>query len=214
MKHSQHNPFSRSPRTGADAPESAGNTKSAVRRAPRTLAALGVGATLLAAGLVAAGPASAATNPGILSQIKACESGGSYTAVNASSGASGAYQFLNSTWRSLPAAAGYSTAASAPAAVQDQAARQLFAQQGTSPWLASAGCWRHGGGATTASSNSLPRHQASAHHKWAGAAHHKWAAAGQHQDSEAADRNDTGTVEHHDFEHGNFDHVVNHGVED
>jgi hypothetical protein len=33
--------------------------------------------------------------------IKQCESGGDYTAVNASSGASGAYQFLDSTWQSL-----------------------------------------------------------------------------------------------------------------
>lgn len=111
---------------------------------PRRLAAvLAVGGTLVAGGITTAATASAAPgNPGVLARIKACESGGSYTAQNPSSSASGAYQFLTSTWRALPASAGYPTAASAPASVQDRAARQLFAQQGTSPWLASAACWR------------------------------------------------------------------------
>lgn len=111
---------------------------------PRRLAAvLAVGGTLVAGGITTATSASAAPgDSGVLARIKACESGGSYTAQNPSSSASGAYQFLTSTWRALPASAGYPTAASAPASVQDRAARQLFAQQGTSPWLASASCWR------------------------------------------------------------------------
>lgn len=114
-------------------------------RTCRMAATVAVGGALLAGGITTAASASAATgDTGILTRIKACESGGSYSAQNPTSSASGAYQFLTSTWRSLPAAAGYSTAASAPAAVQDQAARQLFAQQGTSPWLASASCWRGG----------------------------------------------------------------------
>lgn len=121
---------------------------------PRRLAAvLAVGATMLAGGIATSAGASAAPNdPGVLARIKACESGGSYTAHNPSSSASGAYQFLTGTWRALPAAAGYATAASAPASVQDRAARQLFAQQGTSPWLASASCWRAGAGANLRSS--------------------------------------------------------------
>ncbi|MEP7330657.1 MAG: transglycosylase family protein [Terracoccus sp.] len=113
---------------------------------PRRLAAvLAVGGALVAGGITTASAASAAPgNSGVLARIKACESGGSYTAQNPSSSASGAYQFLTSTWRALPASAGYPTAASAPAGVQDRAAQQLFAQQGTSPWLASAACWRGG----------------------------------------------------------------------
>lgn len=117
-----------------------------ISRTRRMAATVAVGGALLAGGITTATSASAATgDPGILGRIKACESGGSYTAQNPTSSASGAYQFLTNTWRSLPASAGYSTAAAAPAAVQDQAARQLFAQQGTSPWLASASCWSGGG---------------------------------------------------------------------
>ncbi len=118
---------------------------------PRRLAAvLALGGTLVAGGITTA--SAAPGNPGVLARIKACESSGSYTAQNPSSSASGAYQFLTSTWRALPASAGYPTAASAPAAVQDRAARQLFAQQGTSPWLASAACWRAGAVPSTQSS--------------------------------------------------------------
>lgn len=116
------------------------------RRRLRRLAALTLSAGVLGAGLLATAPASAATG-GTLARIKACESGGSYRAYNASSGASGAYQFLNSTWRGLPAARGYATAASAPPAVQDRAARQLFASAGSTPWTASASCWRSGSAA-------------------------------------------------------------------
>jgi len=49
----------------------------------------------------------------------------------------GAYQYLASTWQAL----GYSgTASDAPPAVQDQAARQLQAQSGWSPWTTAALC--------------------------------------------------------------------------
>lgn len=125
-----------------------GQPSSCTRRRRVSLRPLGVavvGAAVIGGGVAAASPASAAPSSSILSQIKACESGGSYTVVNPSSGASGAYQFLTSTWRGLPASAGYSTAASAPPSVQDRAARQLFAQAGTSPWTASSGCWSNGG---------------------------------------------------------------------
>lgn len=60
------------------------------------------------------------------------ESGGSYTAVNPSSGAGGKYQFLPSTWQDL----GYSGAPQdAPPEVQEQAAAELYAQSGTEPWV-------------------------------------------------------------------------------
>ena len=83
----------------------------------------------------------------VLERIAGCESGsgpnspGSYTAQNPRSSASGRYQFLDSTFQSLDAAEGYSRAADAPPAVQDAAARELLAEQGTTPWNASRGCW-------------------------------------------------------------------------
>lgn len=105
--------------------------------------ALGLsGAALVIGAGFAAAPAQAAdTGIPALEAIKSCESGGDYTAVNASSGASGAYQFLDSTWQSMSAAAGYATAASAPESVQDAAAIELYNAQGTSPWAASESCW-------------------------------------------------------------------------
>ena len=76
-------------------------------------------------------PANAAPS---LDAIKQCESGGNYQAVNASSGASGAYQFLDSTWAGMSQSAGYAHAADAPAAVQDAAAAELMARSGASQW--------------------------------------------------------------------------------
>lgn len=105
--------------------------------------ALGLsGAALVIGAGFAAAPAQAAdTGIPALEAIKSCESGGNYSAVNASSGASGAYQFLDSTWQSMSAAAGYATAASAPESVQDAAAIELYNAQGTTPWAASESCW-------------------------------------------------------------------------
>lgn len=62
-------------------------------------------------------------------------SGGDYTAVNPKSGASGAYQFVGSTWRAQAKAAGvdtsqYPTAADAPPAVQDQVFQQMVSTNG------------------------------------------------------------------------------------
>lgn len=64
------------------------------------------------------------------------ESGGNYSAVNPSSGAGGAYQFLPSTWSSLGMPGSPQDASPAQ---QDQAFQQLYAQQGSAPW-ASDGC--------------------------------------------------------------------------
>lgn len=64
------------------------------------------------------------------------ESGGNYSAVNPSSGAGGAYQFLPSTWSSLGMSGSPQDASPAQ---QDQAFQELYSQQGSAPW-ASDGC--------------------------------------------------------------------------
>jgi hypothetical protein len=63
--------------------------------------------------------------------IVECESGGDYSAVNPSSGAGGAYQFLPSTWASL---GGEGAPQDASPAEQDRLAAKLYAQSGSSPW--------------------------------------------------------------------------------
>ncbi|MDO4920008.1 transglycosylase family protein [Kocuria sp.] len=102
----------------------------------KTSTAIRRGAAAVVMGGVAVGafavPANAAPS---LDAIKQCESGGNYQAVNASSGASGAYQFLTSTWQGMGSiTAGYATAADAPASVQDAAAAALMARSGASQW--------------------------------------------------------------------------------
>lgn len=74
-------------------------------------------------------PATMSTGPfAIPTYIVMCESGGNYTSENGGdrggySTASGAYQILDSTWAGF---GGYSHAADAPPAVQDEKARQLW----------------------------------------------------------------------------------------
>lgn len=80
-----------------------------------------------------------------LSSFEACvisrESGGNPRAYNNSSGASGLFGMLLSTWLSLPASAGYPGGAyTAPVSVQEQAFAELYARDGTSPWRAYDGC--------------------------------------------------------------------------
>jgi cell wall-associated NlpC family hydrolase len=65
-----------------------------------------------------------------LAAIRQHESGGNYKAYNAGGGASGAYQFIQSTWTSEATAAGYSQyaggpASDAPPAVQDAVAAHM-----------------------------------------------------------------------------------------
>jgi hypothetical protein len=62
---------------------------------------------------------------GFLACVRRHESGGSYTAKNPNSTASGAYQFLDSTWRTMSARAGHAgwgSARHAPPHVQDAVA--------------------------------------------------------------------------------------------
>lgn len=91
--------------------------------------ALPVGGALLDAGVAHAD---------ILDEIARCESGGDPGAQNAHSTASGTFQFLDSTWRSL---GGSGSASNASPAEQRRMAEKLYAQQGTAPWNASKGCW-------------------------------------------------------------------------
>jgi resuscitation-promoting factor RpfC len=69
--------------------------------------------------------------------VIAAESGGNASAVNASSGAGGLYQFLPSTWAAL----GHSgLPQNASVAEQNQAFQQEYAQSGTSAWSPYDGC--------------------------------------------------------------------------
>jgi hypothetical protein len=66
--------------------------------------------------------------------VKMRESGGDYNAQNPSSSASGAWQFLDSTWNGF---GGYARAAYAPPDVQDARAREVWAGgAGCSNWSA------------------------------------------------------------------------------
>ncbi len=72
-----------------------------------------------------------------LSCVRAHESKGSYTAQNPRSSASGAYQFLDSTWRNVSVRSGnggYARASHAPWYVQDAVALWLYSNGGRSAW--------------------------------------------------------------------------------
>jgi hypothetical protein len=68
---------------------------------------------------------------GMFACIRNAESGGNYSAVNSSSGAGGAYQFMPSTWASL---GGAGLPENAPPAEQDAMALKLYQRDGWSPW--------------------------------------------------------------------------------
>jgi len=81
--------------------------------------------------------------PPVMIEIRRCESQGNYKAVNSSSGASGAYQFLRSSWAAYghDTRFGTSTGGAATPAQQDEAAVITYQESGTRPWLASSRCW-------------------------------------------------------------------------
>jgi peptidoglycan hydrolase CwlO-like protein len=64
--------------------------------------------------------------------IVMCESGGNYSALNASSGAGGAYQILPSTWELY---GGKGLPHEAPKAEQDRIAGEIWADSGPSAWV-------------------------------------------------------------------------------
>jgi septal ring factor EnvC (AmiA/AmiB activator) len=68
----------------------------------------------------------------IPSYIVMCESGGDYGALNASSGAGGAYQILPSTWDLY---GGQGEPQNAPKAEQDQIASEIWADSGGGAWV-------------------------------------------------------------------------------
>ena len=63
--------------------------------------------------------------------IVICESGGNYQALNASSGAGGAYQILPSTWSAY---GGQGAPQDAPKAEQDRIAGEIWRDSGPSAW--------------------------------------------------------------------------------
>jgi hypothetical protein len=89
--------------------------------------------------------------PTLLLRIRSCESGpngyathgyafdANYTETNPASTASGAWQFLDSTWQSTTGLPG--RAKDYSPAVQDAAALKLDATEGSTPWAASRPCW-------------------------------------------------------------------------
>lgn len=79
-------------------------------------------------------------------RIRFCESSNNYRATNPTSTASGAYQFLDGTWRGIPRSitGGTSRAMYASVAQQDAAFDWLYARSGTAPWASSRGCWDKG----------------------------------------------------------------------
>jgi hypothetical protein len=84
-------------------------------------------------------PAAPAHNPpgGFLACVRRHESGGNYQAQNPTSTASGAYQYLNSTWRTMSARAGHSGwghAADAPPHIQDAVAIHTVNSGWSSAW--------------------------------------------------------------------------------
>lgn len=101
----------------------------------------------MGAGVASASPAPVApagvlaVPAGVLDEIARCESGGSYTAQNPSSTASGKYQFINSTWMAYRGSSTATRAKDASPAEQEAAARRLYAAEGTTPWNASKSCW-------------------------------------------------------------------------
>lgn len=74
-----------------------------------------------------------------MADIRFCESSNNYQATNATTTASGAYQFLDTTWAEHHT--GYARAKDAPGPVQDRVAREHHAKYGDAPWAESRPCW-------------------------------------------------------------------------
>lgn len=158
-------------RSGVVAPQGRGKHRKPTTTG-RSVARVAVAGVVLSAPMtMGAGVANASTLPagvhvvnpsGVLDEIARCESGGSYTAQNPSSSASGKYQFIDSTWRAYRGSSSAARAKDASPAEQEAAAQRLYAAQGTTPWNASKSCWSGrvsagspiGGGSTSGSGTS------------------------------------------------------------
>jgi resuscitation-promoting factor RpfA len=86
------------------------------------------------------------------SPIIQCESGGNPHAQNPSGSASGLFQFVDSTWRSLGGSTAHAKDASG--AEQYAIAEKAYARSGLSPWAASQHCW--GGKVSTHATAKVP----------------------------------------------------------
>lgn len=110
----------------------AGEYARAVTPAPTTVKVAPKQAVKQAQPKVTQAPASSGSaGNGFLECVKKRESGGNYSAVNPSSGAGGAYQFMPSTWAAM---GGTGSPQNASPAQQDAMAAKLYATAGTSPW--------------------------------------------------------------------------------
>ncbi len=80
---------------------------------------------------------------GFAPHIRHCESSGNYKATNRSSTASGAYQFVDGTWRSIPTSVrgNASRALNGSNSQQDAAFRYHWGREGSRAWNASSSCW-------------------------------------------------------------------------
>lgn len=87
------------------------------------------------------GMASAATPHDGWAPLIRCESGGNPKAQNASSTASGLFQFLDSTWRSNGGGKYAKRAKDATVSQQYEIANLLLHRAGLAPWAASKRCW-------------------------------------------------------------------------
>ena len=107
----------------------------------------GAPAATLAPATVAAWTPTSLDAASIKARIRYCESSNNYSATNPTSTASGAYQFLDGTWRGIPTSitGGTARAKDATPAQQDAAFDWLYARAGTTPWLASSACWNKAG---------------------------------------------------------------------
>lgn len=74
--------------------------------------------------------------------VISCESGWNPRAHNSHSSASGLFQFLSGTWRSLGGLRFGRTAADASPEEQMEIANRAYARDGLTPWEASKSCWR------------------------------------------------------------------------
>jgi hypothetical protein len=98
---------------------------------------LAVVATIAAAVGAVTAPTDAGAATDFLSCVRWHESRNNYSAQNPTSSASGAYQFIDGTWRTVSVRAGhggYSRALHAPPWVQDAVARWTVHNIGRSPW--------------------------------------------------------------------------------